>query len=153
MRVVVVAGPDPGHCFPAIALCQRLIAAGDAATLLTGRAWLQTAHDAGVPAEELLGLDVTAADDDLDAGAKIHHRAARMATLNAPQIRSLAPDLVVSDVITAAGAWLPTCLACPGSNSPRTRCTGRRGGCRRSAAAWRRVWGYAVGPATRCCAP
>lgn len=113
MRVVVVAGPDPGHCFPAIALCQRLIAAGDAATLLTGRAWLQTAHDAGVPAEELLGLDVTAADDDLDAGAKIHHRAARMATLNAPQIRSLAPDLVVSDVITAAGGMAADLLGLP----------------------------------------
>ncbi|WP_233369199.1 hypothetical protein, partial [Mycobacterium tuberculosis] len=23
MRVAVVAGPDPGHSFPAIALCQR----------------------------------------------------------------------------------------------------------------------------------
>ena len=29
MRVAVVAGPDPGHSFPAIALCQRFVAAGD----------------------------------------------------------------------------------------------------------------------------
>ncbi len=36
MRVAVVAGPDPGHAFPAIALCLRFAAAGDQAVLLTG---------------------------------------------------------------------------------------------------------------------
>jgi len=113
VRVVVVAGPDPGHCFPAIALCQRLSAAGDSATLLTGTAWLDTAHRAGVQAAELLGLEVTAADDDLDAGAKIHQRAARMAVLNVPQIRALAPDLVISDVITAAGGMAADLLGMP----------------------------------------
>lgn len=103
MRVAVVAGPDPGHAFPAIALCQKFAAAGDEPTLLTGVEWLDTARAAGVPAEELLGLDPTEADDDTDAGAKIHRRAARMAVLNAPVIDALAPDLVVSDVITACG--------------------------------------------------
>ena len=29
MRVAVVAGPDPGHAFPAIALCLKFLAAGD----------------------------------------------------------------------------------------------------------------------------
>ena len=33
MRVAVVAGPDPGHSFPAIALCLKLLAAGDEPTL------------------------------------------------------------------------------------------------------------------------
>ncbi|OBF52031.1 glycosyltransferase [Mycolicibacterium monacense] len=103
MRVAVVAGPDPGHAFPAIALCQKFAAAGDEPTLLTGVEWLDTARASGVPAEELLGLDPTEADDDTDAGAKIHRRAARMAVLNAPVIDALAPDLVVSDVITACG--------------------------------------------------
>lgn len=103
MRVAVVAGPDPGHAFPAIALCRKLLAAGDEPTLLTGVEWLETARAAGVAAAELLGLDATAEDDDTDAGAKIHRRAARMAVQNAPVLRELAPDLVVSDVITACG--------------------------------------------------
>ncbi|KLO30209.1 glycosyl transferase [Mycolicibacter heraklionensis] len=103
MRVVVVAGPDPGHAFPAIALCKRFVAAGDTPTLLTGVQWLDTARAAGVDAAELLGLDPTAADDDADDGAKLHHRAARMAVENRDQVRALAPDLVVSDVITACG--------------------------------------------------
>ena len=104
MRVAVVAGPDPGHSFPAIALCLKLLAAGDEPTLLTGVQWLDTARAAGVDAIELLGLDPTPLDDDRDAGAKIHQRAARMAVLNAPQLTELAPDLIVSDVITACGA-------------------------------------------------
>src|ERR1700739_3054882 len=103
MRVAVVAGPDPGHSFPAIALCQRFRAAGDDPTLLTGTEWLEPARVAGIDAVELAGLDPTADDDDRDAGAKIHQRAARMAVLNLPQLQPMAPDLGVSDVITACG--------------------------------------------------
>ena len=113
MRVSVVAGPDPGHAFPAIALCLRFLANGDAPTLFTGSEWLATAADVGVDAVELLGLDVTEADDDADAGAKIHRRAARMAELNAPQLAELAPDLVVSDVITVAGGLAAELVALP----------------------------------------
>jgi UDP:flavonoid glycosyltransferase YjiC (YdhE family) len=113
MRVAVVAGPDPGHSFPAIALCRRFSAAGDSPTLLTGTEWLETARTAGVDAVELAGLDPTADDDDRDAGAKIHRRAARMAVLNLPQLRELAPDLVVSDVITACGGMSAELLGIP----------------------------------------
>jgi UDP:flavonoid glycosyltransferase YjiC (YdhE family) len=113
MRVAVVAGPDPGHAFPAIALCRRFLAAGDAPTLLTGTEWLDTARAHGVEAVELDGLDPTEADDDSDAGAKIHQRAARMAVLNAPRLRDLAPDVVVSDVITACGGLAAELLNVP----------------------------------------
>jgi len=113
MRVAVVAGPDPGHSFPAIALCRRFSAAGDTPTLLTGTEWLETARAAGVDAVELAGLDPTTEDDDRDAGAKIHQRAARMAVLNLPQLRELAPDLVVSDVITACGGMSAELLGIP----------------------------------------
>ena len=113
MRVAVVAGPDPGHSFPAIALCRRFSAAGDTPTLLTGTEWLETARAAGVDAVELAGLDPTSDDDDRDAGAKIHQRAARMAVLNLPQLRELAPDLVVSDVITACGGMSAELLGIP----------------------------------------
>jgi UDP:flavonoid glycosyltransferase YjiC (YdhE family) len=113
VRVAVVAGPDPGHALPALALCRRFLAAGDAPTLLTGTRWLDTARQIGVDAVELDGLDPTAADDDTDAGAKIHQRAARMAVLNVPRLRELAPDLVVSDVITACGGLAAELMGLP----------------------------------------
>ncbi len=113
MRVAVVAGPDPGHSFPAIALCQQFLAAGDTPTLLTGVEWLDTARATGVDAAELTGLDPTAEDDDLDAGAKIHQRAARMAVLNCAQLEAMDLDLVVSDVITACGGMAAELLGIP----------------------------------------
>lgn len=113
MRIAVVAGPDPGHAFPAIALCLRFLSAGDHPTLLTGRQWLDTARSAGVDAIELDGLDPTDDDDDTDSGAKLHRRGARMAVLNAPRIRDLAPDLVVSDVITTCGGMAAELLGLP----------------------------------------
>ncbi|OBG33443.1 glycosyltransferase [Mycobacterium sp. E3198] len=111
MRVAVVAGPDPGHSFPAIALCRRFGEAGDEPVLLTGPEWLGAARAAGVEAVELDGL--TATDEDADAGARIHRRAARMAVLNVPALRDLAPDLVVSDVITAGGGMAAELLGIP----------------------------------------
>ena len=113
IRVAVVAGPDPGHALPALALCLKFAAAGDDPILLTGRSWLDTAREAGITATELLGLDVTDEDDDSDQGEKIHRRAARMAVQNAPVLADLAPDLVVSDVITACGGMAAELLGLP----------------------------------------
>lgn len=113
MRIAVVAGPDPGHAFPALALCLKFQAAGDIPILLTGVEWLDTARAAGIDAVELDGLDPTELDDDADAGAKIHQRAARMAQLNVPRLRELAPDLVVSDVITACGGLAAELIGLP----------------------------------------
>lgn len=113
MRVAVVAGPDPGHAFPAIALCLRFRAAGDTPTLLTGTRWLEPARAHGVDALELAGLDATEVDDDTDAGAKIHQRAARMAVLNRDVLAALRPDLVVSDSITVCGGLAAELLGLP----------------------------------------
>ncbi|MGE2727887.1 glycosyltransferase [Mycolicibacterium vaccae] len=113
MRVAVVAGPDPGHAFPALALCRRFAAAGDTPTLLTGTRWLELAREDGIDARELAGLDPTAFDDDADAGAKIHQRAARMAILNRDTIAALRPDLVVSDSITVCGGLAAELLGLP----------------------------------------
>lgn len=113
MRVAVVAGPEAGHAFPAIALCLRFQAAGDIPVLVTGRQWLDTARAAGIEVLELAGLDPEESDDDDDAGAKIHQRAARMAVLNRPALQRLCPDLVVSDVITACGGMAAELLGVP----------------------------------------
>ncbi|HUL99882.1 MAG TPA: nucleotide disphospho-sugar-binding domain-containing protein [Mycobacterium sp.] len=113
MRVAVVAGPDPGHSFPAIALCLKFLAEGDQPTLLTGVEVLDFARTAGIDAIELDGLKPGPFDDDSDAGAKIHERAARMAVLNAPRLEEMALDMVVSDVITAAGGLAAEMLGLP----------------------------------------
>jgi len=113
MRVVVVAGPEAGHAFPALALCLRLQQAGEEPVLMTGLRWLDSARGAGVDAVELMGLDPDEGDDDTDAGAKIHHRAARMAVLNLPELRRLEPDLVVSDVITVCGGMAAELMGVP----------------------------------------
>ena len=68
MRVAVVAGPEAGHAFPALALCLRLRQAGEEPVLMTGIQWLDIARRAGIEAVELLGLDAEESDDDDDAG-------------------------------------------------------------------------------------
>ena len=113
MRIAVVAGPEAGHAFPAIALCLRLQSAGDDPVLLTGRERLDAARAAGVQAVELAGLEPEDIDDDTDAGAKIHQRAARMAVLNRSVLQSLTPDLVVSDEITVCGGMAAELLGVP----------------------------------------
>ncbi|MBB4854318.1 UDP:flavonoid glycosyltransferase YjiC (YdhE family) [Mycobacteroides chelonae] len=113
MRVAVVAGPDPGHAFPAIALCLKFAAAGHDPVLLTGTRWLDQARAAGLESVELSGLRPRVADDDEDSGAKIHQRAAHMAVVNLDQLRELAPDLIVSDVITACGGMAAELLGVP----------------------------------------
>lgn len=113
MRVAVVAGPDPGHAFPAIAMCLKFLAAGDEPTLLTGAQWLEVARDQGVDSVLLAGLDPVDGDDDADSGAKLHQRAARMAVLNRPGLEDLQLDLVVSDVITSCGGMAAEMLGLP----------------------------------------
>src|SRR5690606_22971083 len=66
MRVAVVAGPDPGHAFPALALCERFLAAGDEPVLFTGPRWFDTAKSAGIPVRRLKGLAPRTIDDDAD---------------------------------------------------------------------------------------
>ncbi|MGL4306222.1 MAG: glycosyltransferase, partial [Mycobacteriaceae bacterium] len=113
MRVAVVAGPDPGHAFPAIALCLKFLQAGDTPILFTGDRWLQSARSAGIQVVELKGLLPRAQDNDDDAGHKIHQRAAHMASCILADLERLNLDLIVSDVITAGGGMAAELLAIP----------------------------------------
>ena len=103
MRVAVVAGPDPGHAFPAIALCHAFRRAGDEPILFTGARWIAPAADSGLDARLLKGLTPRPEDDDMDAGQRIHSRAAFISTELLPDLRSANVDLVVSDILTAGG--------------------------------------------------
>ncbi|WP_127782413.1 nucleotide disphospho-sugar-binding domain-containing protein [Rhodococcus sp. X156] len=113
MRVAVVAGPDPGHAFPAMALCLRLQAAGDEPVLFTSPRWQDAAARAGVPWRRLPGLAPRPGDDDADPGQRMHGRAAYMSTVLVPELHALRPDLVVGDVLTAAGGLAAERLGLP----------------------------------------
>ncbi|QLY29624.1 glycosyl transferase [Nocardia huaxiensis] len=113
MRVAVVAGPDPGHAFPAIALCLRFLAAGDEPVLFTSPRWFDAAMAAGIGVRRLKGLAPRAEDDDEDAGARIHQRAAHISTEILPDLSAMLPELVVSDVLTAGGGMAAERLSVP----------------------------------------
>ncbi|QNG19121.1 glycosyl transferase [Rhodococcus triatomae] len=113
MRVVIVAGPDPGHAIPAIALSLRFLDAGDDPVLFTGGRWLARGTAAGVDTRLLPGLAPRPGDDDLDAGARIHARAAYISTELLPELRAETPDLVVSDILTAGGGLAAERLGVP----------------------------------------
>jgi len=113
MRVAVVAGPDPGHAFPAIALCLRLLAAGDEPVLFTSPRWFDAARGAGIGVRRLKGLAPRPEDDDLDAGQRIHERAAHISTEILPDLGAMLPELVISDVLTAGGGLAAERLGMP----------------------------------------
>lgn len=113
MRIVLVAGPDPGHAFPAVALCLRLQAAGEQAVLFTSPRWREAVEAAGVQWERLPALAPRPEDDDSDQGQRLHARAAYMATPLAAELRRMRPDLVVSDVLTVAGGLAAEKLGVP----------------------------------------
>lgn len=113
MRIAVVAGPDPGHAFPAIALCRAVADAGDEAVLFTGTRWLDAARRAGVDARRLEGLAPRPEDDDMDAGQRIHGRAAFISTELLTDLADADVDLVVSDILTAGGGLAAERLGLP----------------------------------------
>ncbi|MBF6348793.1 MULTISPECIES: glycosyltransferase [Nocardia] len=113
MRVAVVAGPDPGHAFPAIAICLRFLEAGDEPVLFTGPRWFDAAREAGIGVRRLKGLAPRPGDDDADAGARIHQRAAYISTEILPELSAMLPELVVSDVLTAGGGMAAERLRVP----------------------------------------
>lgn len=113
MRVAVVAGPDPGHAFPAVALSLRLQRAGDEVTVFTSTRWQREVGAAGLHWAELPGLAPRPDDDDADQGQRLHERAAYMSTPLLAALRELQPDLVVGDVLTAAAGLAAERLGVP----------------------------------------
>ncbi|MCL2533335.1 MAG: glycosyl transferase [Nocardiaceae bacterium] len=113
MRVAVVAGPEAGHAVPALALCRKFVAAGDDPVFFSDGRWLDVARGIGIEARKLGGLAPRDFDDDDDSGAKIHGRAAHVSTALMPDMRAVAPDLVVSDVITVGGGMVAERMGVP----------------------------------------
>ncbi|MBS4103727.1 glycosyltransferase [Tsukamurella paurometabola] len=113
MRVAIVAGSEAGHALPGLALALRLTGAGHRPVVFTGRQWSAVGERYGIDTRELPGLAARPGDDDGDAGAKIHGRAAYIATRVLPAIESLAADLVVADILTPGGGMAAELLGVP----------------------------------------
>jgi UDP:flavonoid glycosyltransferase YjiC (YdhE family) len=108
--VAVVAGPDAGHVFPAVALCLRFATAGDEPVLLTADGWRAAAVAAGVEAPE---LDWLALRHEADIGQWLYERAAELARELVPTLKELRLDLVVSDVLANCGGMAAELLGLP----------------------------------------
>ncbi|MFD9701083.1 glycosyltransferase [Lentzea sp. NPDC059081] len=113
MRVAVVSGGDPGHVVPAIALCLRLLASGEEPVLLTGERWVGAARAEGISASRVDGLALADLKDCKDLGSALVGQAAELASALVPQLRSLAPDLVVCDVLALGASMAAELLGVP----------------------------------------
>jgi UDP:flavonoid glycosyltransferase YjiC (YdhE family) len=113
MRVAVVAGPDPGHAFPAAALALRLRAAGHEPTIYTGHRWLSRLGADGLRAVDLPGARAGADDPDIDWGYRLHGRAAAAAPALAELLREDRAELVVADTLTASGGLAAELVGLP----------------------------------------
>jgi UDP:flavonoid glycosyltransferase YjiC (YdhE family) len=102
-RIAVVAGPDPGHAYPALGIAAALAERGHELRFYSGDRHRALAVALGCSFELLPRLAPTSGDDDL--GHRLWVRAADMATPLAGQLRRWAPDLVVSDLLTRCGAF------------------------------------------------
>lgn len=103
MRVAVVAGPAPGHAFPAASLAVALRRRGHDVLMLTGPDWRPSLQRDGVMAELLPLLE--ADPRDVDFGFRIWGRAREMAPAIANRLSAWRPDVVVADTLTVGGSF------------------------------------------------
>ncbi|WP_211233106.1 glycosyltransferase [Solirubrobacter soli] len=101
MRVLLGAFGDPGHAFPIIALGSELVARGHDVGIETWRKWQ--------PHCEAAGMTFAAAPEyqvfpTREVPLKPYEAAVRAAVTTREFVRSFAPDVVVSDILTCAPA-------------------------------------------------
>lgn len=107
-RVAVVAGPDPGHAFPAIALCCALRDRGVPVLFVSGTQWREGAEREGVA---FAAIDLFAPDPrDDDFGYVLWERSKQLAPGIARSLREFGATLAVVDSITVPG-WFAADLA------------------------------------------
>jgi UDP:flavonoid glycosyltransferase YjiC (YdhE family) len=101
LRILLGAFGDPGHAFPMLALGEALAGRGHDVTLQTWRRWQD--------AVEAAGMTFAAAPEyqvfpTVEAPLKPYEAAVRAARDTRPLVREYAPDVAVSDILTAAPA-------------------------------------------------
>lgn len=98
---------------PAIALCLRFTEAGDTPVLLTGDRWVEPAAAEGITAARVAGLSLDDLRDVPDLGRALHDQAATLASVLAPQLVALQPDLVVCDVLALGASMAAELVGLP----------------------------------------
>jgi UDP:flavonoid glycosyltransferase YjiC (YdhE family) len=111
VRIAVVAGPDPGHTFPCLALARALARRGHEVVFATGAGHRSLVEHEGVVPVELPALAPSA--DDAEFGHRLWGRPVEMAPPLADVLGPHRPELVVSDVLTRAGAFAAELLGRP----------------------------------------
>ena len=101
MRVLLGAFGDPGHAFPMLALGSALVDAGHQVAIQTWRKWSDAAADAGMT---FSGAPEYQVFPTRERTLKPYQAAVRAASETVPFVRSFAPDVAVSDVLTVAPA-------------------------------------------------
>lgn len=111
VTVGCIAGPDPGHALPVLGIGAELRRRGHHVVVWTGRrhAALAAHHDIGW--RELPLLAPQPGDEDL--GVRLHVRPVGMARALLPDVARLAPDLLLVDTLTRAGALTAAKLGVP----------------------------------------
>jgi UDP:flavonoid glycosyltransferase YjiC (YdhE family) len=103
LRVAVVAGPDPGHAFPAVALALALRRRGAAVAFVSGEQWADVVRRDGL---EFVGIGATAPrPEDADFGWVLWERGKQLAPGIADSLREWRAGLAVVDTLTVAGAF------------------------------------------------
>jgi UDP:flavonoid glycosyltransferase YjiC (YdhE family) len=101
MRVFLGAFGDAGHAFPMLALGEALVERGHEVGIQTWKRWEEAARAAGMvfsPAPEYQVFPT------LEQPLKPYAAAVRAARETLPFVRSFAPDVAVSDILTPAPA-------------------------------------------------
>jgi len=111
VRLAVVAGPAPGHAFPAAGLAHGLASRGHEVLVLTGEVWLTALARDGLRAQCLPILAHDARDSDF--GFRIYGRGAQSAVGIAELVRAFGAQAVVVDTLTVGGAYAAGLLGLP----------------------------------------
>ena len=101
MRVLLGAFGDPGHAFPMLALGEALVARGHTVALQTWRRWDGATRAAGMQFAAAPEYHVF---PTREAPLTPYAAAVRAARETRPLVRSFAPDVAVSDILTPAPA-------------------------------------------------
>ncbi|MFI7586462.1 glycosyltransferase [Spongisporangium articulatum] len=110
MRVVVLAGGDPGHVFPAAGLTRALVERGHEALFCTGGHWMEALERSGIPGR---AMPHPPPNPEPDAVRRLKQTSRRLAPRIAETLEDFKPDLLVSDVMTPSGGLAAALLGVP----------------------------------------
>lgn len=110
-RVALVAGPDPGHLFPLLAVADALVVDGHDVLVVTGEDRRDDVEGGGLPYGR---LPLEWPDErHADLGYRLWELGGRLAPATADVLGGWGPDLVVVDTLTQSGAMAAELLGLP----------------------------------------